>query len=73
MLVPDLGQFIWARGCNESVSSVLANQTTLIAVGVVGVVFGLVEVRLGIALSTSTELDNVSSKGGTDLGRGEAN
>ena len=44
-------QYIWMRSCNQSISDLLADEQNLIVIGVVGVVFGLIEVSLSIYLS----------------------
>lgn len=48
---PEVDQFIWASGCNETLRRLLDSQAALISIGVVSVVIGLVELfGLGVAI-----------------------
>ena len=46
VFIPEASQFIYDRGCDEAIRQFLANDQILGAIGAVGVVFGIVEVRL---------------------------
>ena len=45
MFIPEASQYVWSRSCNEGITNFLANDRILGAIGGVGVVFGLIEVR----------------------------
>lgn len=47
MFVPETSQYVWSRSCNNGIVDFLASDQILGAIGGVGVVFGLIEVRRG--------------------------